>query len=264
MRGSTMDAMADAVDNACVFLFGVSLSYKESANCRMEANYASTTGVEMIALMMVANFKANGWLGMVLGTKLWHAFYDCEKDDEQTFSKRMDSLVNEIGDRALFSERRAEIGEGVPPTAVTVAAPATPMARTATQMQPVAASGSTTSAHVERSFMPSMASHSPSPLAVSSPSIHGRAETGGGGGVSEMAAAFAFFQEMQAASSDSKLVVDMLTRQELISADQVRFPVSAACTYIPIHRRLVPLFSLLFADFWVAACEAAVQAGSGT
>ena len=50
-----MDAMADAVDNAGFFIFGVSQKYKESANCRMEANYATVQEVEMIALMMEAD-----------------------------------------------------------------------------------------------------------------------------------------------------------------------------------------------------------------
>ena len=38
MKGSTMDAMSDAIEGADVMLYGVSLRYKESANCRMEAN----------------------------------------------------------------------------------------------------------------------------------------------------------------------------------------------------------------------------------
>ena len=34
MKGSVMDAMSEAVEGAEVMLFGVSLAYKESANCR--------------------------------------------------------------------------------------------------------------------------------------------------------------------------------------------------------------------------------------
>jgi len=68
MKGSVMDAMADAVDEADVVLFCVSLAYKESgaqhvlaqtggrvlrvlvcvsssANCRLEANCESSTAV---------------------------------------------------------------------------------------------------------------------------------------------------------------------------------------------------------------------------
>jgi hypothetical protein len=35
MRGSTMDAMSDAVDEAAAMCFGVSAAYKESSNCRL-------------------------------------------------------------------------------------------------------------------------------------------------------------------------------------------------------------------------------------
>ena len=38
MKGSTMDAMSDAIEGADVMLYGVSLKYKESANCRLEAS----------------------------------------------------------------------------------------------------------------------------------------------------------------------------------------------------------------------------------
>ena len=38
-----MDAMSDAVEGAEVVLYGVSRGYKESANCRLEANYGVST-----------------------------------------------------------------------------------------------------------------------------------------------------------------------------------------------------------------------------
>ena len=34
-----MDAMSDAIEGADVMLYGVSLAYKESANCRLEASW---------------------------------------------------------------------------------------------------------------------------------------------------------------------------------------------------------------------------------
>ena len=43
--------MSDAIDCAEVVLFGVSLAYKESAHCRLEANYAHQQEVEMIPLV---------------------------------------------------------------------------------------------------------------------------------------------------------------------------------------------------------------------
>ena len=41
LLAQTTDAMSEAVENAAVILYGVSLAYKESANCRLEANCAS-------------------------------------------------------------------------------------------------------------------------------------------------------------------------------------------------------------------------------
>ena len=62
MKGSTIDSMSEAVDGAEVVLFGVSLDYKESANCRLEANYCMQQEVDMIPLMMQRGYKPRGWL----------------------------------------------------------------------------------------------------------------------------------------------------------------------------------------------------------
>ena len=45
LLAQTTDAMSEAVENAAVILYGVSLAYKESTNCRLEANCASSTAV---------------------------------------------------------------------------------------------------------------------------------------------------------------------------------------------------------------------------
>ena len=63
-----MDAMSDAIEGAAVMLYGVSLPYKESANCRLEANYAMQQELDMIPCMMQDGFRAKGWLGLILGT----------------------------------------------------------------------------------------------------------------------------------------------------------------------------------------------------
>lgn len=42
MQGSTVCAMAEAIDNACIILFAISSGYKDSANCRLEAMYVTT------------------------------------------------------------------------------------------------------------------------------------------------------------------------------------------------------------------------------
>jgi hypothetical protein len=96
-----MDAMSDAIEGADVMLYGVSLAYKESANvrvashgafspadvwidafywvcvwltlrvvaaaatvlqCRLEANYAHQQELDMIPLMMQADYSPMGWV----------------------------------------------------------------------------------------------------------------------------------------------------------------------------------------------------------
>lgn len=47
-----MDAMSAAIDGCEMMLFGVSLKYKESGNCRLEGQYAHQLGVDMVPLMM--------------------------------------------------------------------------------------------------------------------------------------------------------------------------------------------------------------------
>ena len=100
--------MSDAIEGADVMLYGVSLAYKESANvsglsntssesiwyslsgscsprtysdaavacnlqCRMEANYAHQQELDMIPLMMQKDYSPKGWLGLILGTRMWYA-----------------------------------------------------------------------------------------------------------------------------------------------------------------------------------------------
>ena len=69
-----METMAKAVENASVILVCVSQRYKESPNCRSEAEYAYQLRKDIIPLMMERNYRPNGWLGMIVGTKLWIDF----------------------------------------------------------------------------------------------------------------------------------------------------------------------------------------------
>ena len=65
--------MADAVEDAAVVCYGVSGAYKESANCRLEAQYETfQQQKDMVPLMMEEGYRPNGWLGMILGVRLWY------------------------------------------------------------------------------------------------------------------------------------------------------------------------------------------------
>ena len=60
MQGSTVEVMSAAVEDAAVMCYGISQAYKESANCRLEAQYAYQQQKEMIPLMLEEGYRANG------------------------------------------------------------------------------------------------------------------------------------------------------------------------------------------------------------
>ena len=75
MGGSTLETMAKAVEDSSVVLICLSERYKESPNCRSEAEYTYKLGKDIIPLMMQRNYEPDGWLGMLLGTKFWIDFH---------------------------------------------------------------------------------------------------------------------------------------------------------------------------------------------
>ena len=99
MQGSTVEAMADAVEGAAVMCYGISVAYKESTNCRMEAQYAFQQQADMVPLMMQEGYSPKGWLGMLLGVRLWYGFYGTVLASEGAFEGKIGELCRELGDR---------------------------------------------------------------------------------------------------------------------------------------------------------------------
>ena len=191
--------MSDAIDNAEVMLYTVSEAYKESGNCRLEANYAHQQGVDMIPLMAQKGYQAKGWLGLFLGTRLWYGFYDCEDEDDAKFEKRIDPVAREIGERG----KPSSVSEGVPPPAAAARArstapeparpalaPAPEPAPAPSTPKPVARTATLNSAPApDSSFSPSM-QMSPQPTA-----IQPHASVGAGGSFAELSL---FIEKQQA------------------------------------------------------------------
>ena len=59
--------------------YGISKAYKESSNCRLEAQYAYQQELDMVPLIL------QGWLGMLLGVRLWYGFYGIVLDSDTAF-----------------------------------------------------------------------------------------------------------------------------------------------------------------------------------
>ncbi|XP_019627897.1 PREDICTED: uncharacterized protein LOC109472555 [Branchiostoma belcheri] len=104
MGGSTLEAMAGAVEEAAVVLICMSRKYKESVNCRGECEYTRVRGTDIIPLKMEDSYKPDGWLGFLVGARLYFNF-DCQDKFEDVMAR----LIKEIGDRG--KEHAPEVTE---------------------------------------------------------------------------------------------------------------------------------------------------------
>jgi hypothetical protein len=86
MFGSSLESMATAIDNSFCILVCATEKYKESNNCRLEAEYIIQQKKNFIPLILEKNWKFSGWLAMMFGTRL---FVDFSK---QEFSKAYKEL----------------------------------------------------------------------------------------------------------------------------------------------------------------------------
>jgi male-specific lethal 1 len=83
--------MADAVQNAAVVIVCMSEKYKNSPNCRLEAEYTCKLQKPIIPVRVETNYEARGWLGALLGTKL---YFDCWNIDN--VPKIMPGILKEL------------------------------------------------------------------------------------------------------------------------------------------------------------------------
>ena len=85
MEGSILERMAEAVEESSVILIFLSSKYKESQACRTEGEYAYKLKKEIIYIMAEDNYQPRGWLGAMLGNKLWYNPWKNELLIEQLF-----------------------------------------------------------------------------------------------------------------------------------------------------------------------------------
>jgi hypothetical protein len=130
MNGSTLDAMAGAIDDAKVIVIVMTSAYKCSVNCKLEAEYAHLKQVQLIPVLIEPGYRPDGWLGMLLGSKLYFDFtrsFDENGHRSDSFDENIVRLKQEI---ALYMPckplKQAEDGGG----SSTLAHPVTPTALT--------------------------------------------------------------------------------------------------------------------------------------
>jgi hypothetical protein len=72
MKGDIQEAMAEAVQSSDIIVVLVSIGYKESANCRMECQYAMKQNKPLLFLVCEESYKSpTGWLGLIMGQRMW-------------------------------------------------------------------------------------------------------------------------------------------------------------------------------------------------
>jgi len=98
MAGSTLEAMADAIERSCLMLICMTEKYKDSPNCRLEGQYCSSLRKPFIPLLMQEKYFPNGWLGILLGARLYHDF-----TTEANWDTKIQQLVKEIGERGKIT-----------------------------------------------------------------------------------------------------------------------------------------------------------------
>ena len=99
MQGSTVEAMSAAVEECVVMCYGISQAYKESSNCRLEAQYAYQQQLDMVPLMMEDSYRPKGWLGMLVGVRLWYGFFGATLESDEVFEGKIKELCRELGER---------------------------------------------------------------------------------------------------------------------------------------------------------------------
>jgi hypothetical protein len=61
ISGSSLESMSNAIENSFCVLMCMTEKYKQSSNCRAEAEYAFQLNKPIVPLIMQANYKPDGW-----------------------------------------------------------------------------------------------------------------------------------------------------------------------------------------------------------
>lgn len=91
MEGSMLQMMASAIEKAAVVLVCYSEKYKDSKNCRTEAEYAFTRDKMVVPVLLQNGYRPDGWLGILIGSK---KFYDFS--GKYDFGKKFREMKTEL------------------------------------------------------------------------------------------------------------------------------------------------------------------------
>ncbi|KAK2181358.1 hypothetical protein NP493_403g09011 [Ridgeia piscesae] len=107
MSGSTLEAMAAAVENASMVIIGASTKYKDSVSCRTEGEYAYNKRRTIVPLIVEYGYTPDGWLGPIVMNTLYFEF-----TNESKFDEKLEALIHEIQRRGECMKQSLQCSEG--------------------------------------------------------------------------------------------------------------------------------------------------------
>lgn len=113
MHGSIIERMAEAIEQARFVIICMSSNYKNSINCKAEAEYAFSRKSKIIPLIVEPKYKADGWLGFLAGSKIYIDFADKEGEE---FDQAYEGLIAELERQGLKDPEEDENEEKKPET----------------------------------------------------------------------------------------------------------------------------------------------------
>ena len=155
MSGSTLEAMAQAVEDSDVVCVVLSEKYKQSQACRTEAEYAYSLRKPIVPVKVQKDWHPTGWLGALLGTKLY--FELCELDLSNP--KNLEPLLQEM-------QRQVQSSSFLPPPSSSLSPSSSSSSSSPSSSSPSFPSSSSLSSSCPSSSTPS--SPFPSPASCSS------------------------------------------------------------------------------------------------
>ena len=91
MHGSLIDRMAEAIEGSQAIVLCYSQNYKNSGNCRGEAQYAYKCKKPIIPVRCQGCYDADEWLGFIIGSM---PYYDLAIGD--SFNQNLPCLLKEV------------------------------------------------------------------------------------------------------------------------------------------------------------------------
>jgi hypothetical protein len=121
MSGDVTDMMAEAIQLSHMMIIFVSPEYKESTNCRSEANYARSRSLshnlKLVYVMVNEGYhtrssprSVDGWLGFMVGSELWYSLWHSNQVDST--ARSLESLIGDFGKRSQNASFASSIVRG--------------------------------------------------------------------------------------------------------------------------------------------------------